>query len=66
MHEAAEFGIAGFLYVPMEDLSECKGLLMHSTLMVLYEPVNWVDRNLLGTPGSRGGLPKPALFRRTS
>jgi hypothetical protein len=51
MREAAEFGIAGFLYVPVEDVAESKGLLMHSTLMVLYAPANWLDHKLLGTPG---------------
>jgi hypothetical protein len=51
MREAAEFGIPGFLYVPAGDAAENKGLLMHSTFMVLYAPLNWLDHKLFGSPG---------------
>jgi hypothetical protein len=51
MREAAEYGIAGFLYVPFEEAAEHEDLSRHYALMTVYAPLNWLDRALLGAPG---------------
>jgi hypothetical protein len=51
MREAAESGVPGLLYVSAEEATGTRGLLMHSTFILLYAPLNWVDHKFLGTPG---------------
>jgi hypothetical protein len=51
MREGAEFGIVGFLYVPVQNVTEDKGLLTHSALMILYAPLNRLDHKIFGAPG---------------
>jgi len=50
IREAAEYGIPGFLYVPVEEAAEHEDLSRHSALMAFYAPLNWLDRVALGAP----------------
>jgi hypothetical protein len=51
MREAAEYGIPGFLYVPLKEAAEHEDLSRHYVLMSYYAPLNWLDRKVLGAPG---------------
>ena len=50
LREAAEHGLAGFLYVPYQEAAEHEDLSRHHVLMTWYAPLNWLDHSLLGTP----------------
>jgi len=51
IREAPEFGIVGFLYVPVQIVTEDRGLSTHYALMILYAPLNWLDHKIFGAPG---------------
>jgi hypothetical protein len=51
MHEAPEFGIDGFLYVPFAEAAASEDLTRHYALATFYAPVNWIDRAIFGAPG---------------
>ncbi|AGA24738.1 hypothetical protein Sinac_0290 [Singulisphaera acidiphila DSM 18658] len=50
MHQAQEFGLPGFLYVPFEDAAASENLTWHYTLATFYAPINWIDRAVFGAP----------------
>lgn len=50
VREAADYGIAGFLYVPCADAAADKNLDRHYALTLFYAPLNAVDRALFGGP----------------
>lgn len=50
MREAAEYGLAGFLYVPFEEAAKHEDLSRHYALLVFYAPLNGLDRILFGAP----------------
>ncbi len=50
MREAAEYGIPGFLYVPVREAAATEDLGRHYELATLYAPLNWVDRAIFETP----------------
>jgi len=50
MHEAREFGIPGFLYVPFAEAAESEDLTRHYALATFYAPLNRVDRAIFGAP----------------
>jgi hypothetical protein len=52
LREAAEYGLAGFLYVPYQEAAEHEDLSRHYVLMTWYAPLNWLDRSLFGSPGA--------------
>jgi hypothetical protein len=51
MHEAAEYGIEGILYVPFKEASAEECLARHYALAIVYAPLNWLDRKIFGAPG---------------
>jgi hypothetical protein len=56
MREAPEYGIPGFLYVPVEEAARHQDLSKHYALRIFYAPLNWLDRSILGAPPPGGGL----------
>jgi hypothetical protein len=57
IHEAAEYGMGAFLYVPMEEARRTEDLATHHRLAQFYAPLNWIDRRCFdGQPASRGIL----------
>ncbi len=56
MREAERYGMKGFLYISVKEACEKKDLSRHHALAVLYTPLNWVDRTLLGAAGPGCGF----------
>lgn len=50
MREAVDYGIPGFLYVPVEEAAKHEDLSWHYALMIFYAPLNCLDRSLFGAP----------------
>jgi hypothetical protein len=50
MLEATEYGVPGFLYVPIEEASASEDLSRHYAFAMAYAPLNWIDRNIFGAP----------------
>jgi hypothetical protein len=50
MHEAAEFGVPGFLYVAFREAAATEDLSRHLALAVVYAPLNWLDQRIFGAP----------------
>jgi hypothetical protein len=51
MREAPEYGISGFLYVPVAEAAASEDLSRHHALAIFYAPLNWIDRAAFGAPG---------------
>lgn len=49
LHEAAKYGMDGFLYVPLDEAVQSKDLSRHQYLKLLYMPLNVIDHAVLGT-----------------
>jgi hypothetical protein len=56
MHEAREYNMKGFLYVPAEEVFVSRDLSRHHALARLYEPLNLIDQSLFGADGPVGGI----------
>ena len=50
MREAQDYGIVGFLYVPMADAAESESLTRHWFWAYFFAPVNWLDQWFFGAP----------------
>ncbi|MEW4568073.1 hypothetical protein AB1L88_09420 [Tautonia sp. JC769] len=50
MREAADYGMEGFLYVPVAEAAATEDLSHHFVLMVFYAPANRIDRVVFGGP----------------
>jgi hypothetical protein len=50
LEDARKFGIEGFFYVPIHANVTSEDMNRHVQLAVLFEPANWIDRNLFGGP----------------
>ena len=48
--EARDYGIGGFLYVPVGETAGLTDLRRHYVLAAFFEPVCWLDRRIFGTP----------------
>jgi hypothetical protein len=51
MQEARKYHLAGFLYVPAEEVFTTKDLSRHHFRAGLYAPLNWLDRTFFGGTG---------------
>ena len=60
--EAAEYGLEGFLYVPVDDVLASEDLSLHYRRCTLFAPANWVDRHVFGGPPPIRGM----MFRLSS
>jgi hypothetical protein len=56
MQEAKKYNMPGFLYVPLEEVSQDKNLTRHYFLSKLYYPLNKVDQLLLHAKGPIVGM----------
>ena len=54
--EAAEYGMDGFLYAPIDDVFASEDLSVHYQRMRIFAPANWIDRNCFGGPGPIGSI----------
>jgi hypothetical protein len=56
MREAPEYGLEGFLYVPIEPMASGDDAVWraayakHLALMWFFMPANWLDHQVLGNP----------------
>jgi hypothetical protein len=50
MAEAAEYELAGFLYVPTDDVLASEDLSLHHQRCTLFAPANWGDHHVFGGP----------------
>jgi len=56
MQEARAYHLAGFLYVPADEVFATRDLSRHSFRVRLYAPLNWLDRTLFGGDGPVRGI----------
>ena len=57
IREAADFGITGFLYVPVSEAAARQATPpWHYVLALVYAPLNWIDQNLFGAPPPASGI----------
>ena len=50
MAEGQPYGIPGFLYVPIDHALTTEDISTHYRLLILFAPLNWLDRQLFGGP----------------
>lgn len=50
VHEAVEYGLDGFLYVPAEEVFATESLGSHERSTNFFAPANWIDRKVFGGP----------------
>lgn len=48
LKEAATYGMHGFLYVPLDEVTASEDLSTHLEWCAFFAPANWVDRHLFG------------------
>jgi hypothetical protein len=61
MREAGPYGLAGFLYVPVEEAAAMQSLSLHHALAAFYFPANWIDRRFF-----KGEAPVECIIWRLS
>jgi hypothetical protein len=50
LREAADYGYPGFLYVHIEEAGAARDLSCHLAWARFFEPLNFLDRNVLSGP----------------
>jgi hypothetical protein len=51
MKEARRYHLAGFLYVPADEVFTTRDLSLHHFRTRLYAPMNWLDQTLFKSSG---------------